>query len=112
MNRRYFHVGRGRGLWAAVWVLGVLAHGTSAFAQRGAMFVSNNVAQNVSVYARTASGSPPPAAVITNGLAGPHEVTVYSTATTKELVVANNAGNTITFYDANVASPTFGQLTR
>jgi hypothetical protein len=97
---------------AAVWVLGVLANSTAAYAQHGALFVSNFFAKNVSVYPRAVNGTAAPTKVITGGLVGPHEVTVYSSAAGKELILADNEANTVTFYDANISSPTFGQLTR
>src|SRR4051812_3137431 len=93
----------------AVWVLGIIGTSATAFAQRGAMFVSNFASANVSVYSRTASGSTAPVTSI-NGLSGPHEVTVNPV--TKEVIVANNVGFSISFYDADVTSATFGALKR
>jgi len=99
---------------AAVWVLGVIGS-SDAYAQRGALFVSNYVSGNVSVYGRTANGAVPPARVITDALSGPHQVAINRT--TKELIVANNRPSvdgvfSISFYDADVTSATFGALRR
>src|SRR5262245_29505873 len=75
-------------VFAAALAVSVVGATSNAYADRGALFVSNFISRNVSVYPRTVSSTVPPTRVITDGLNGPHEVTVNSK--TKELVVANN----------------------
>ena len=42
---------------AAAWIVGMMANATVAYAQRGALFVSNFVNNDVSVYPRTVNGT-------------------------------------------------------
>jgi len=97
-------------VFAAAMAMSVVGVTSNAYADRGALIVSNYVSRNISVYPRTANGSIAPTRVITNGLNGPHQVAINQTM--KELVVANNIGFSIGFYDADVTSPGFGNLKR
>ena len=97
-------------VFAAAMAMSVVGVTSNAYADRGALFVSNFVARNISVYPRAVNGTVPPTRVITDGLIGPHEVTINSK--TRELIVADNLAFSVSFYDANVTSPTFGALKR
>ncbi len=109
-GRKSQRVGAAVVAFATVCTVAMVTNATVAYAQRGALFVSNFVNNDVSVYPRTVNGTVGPNKIITEGLNGPHQVVIHPV--TRELIVASNANNAVRFYDADAASPTFGALKR
>src|SRR5690242_13552350 len=85
---------------------GVIGNAAVADAQHAALFLSNFQSQNVSVYPGKVNGTVlHPTAVITSPtMNGPHEITINPK--TRELIVANNVGFSVDFYDGDLSSPT------
>ncbi len=97
---------------ATVFALSIVGNAEVSYAQHAALFVSNYRSQNVSVYPGKVNGTvlQPTRVISSPSMNGPHNITVNPK--TRELIVSNNPGFSIDFYDGDLASPTFGSLKR